>query len=183
MSVRMLSRAAGRLWDRLTEATQVRTSFIPVLCYHSISDEPYAISPARFAAQMRWLRGHGYRSVGLERVIASQPTERAVAITFDDGLADLEHNALPALAACSFQATVFFCPELAGATVFYSPATGLRAEECGAEKRLDFMSWDQVERMAAAGMSFQSHGMSHARLTALDDAALAELVDEIKRRG
>ncbi|HUT74984.1 MAG TPA: polysaccharide deacetylase family protein [Armatimonadota bacterium] len=178
----MLSRTAGRVWSRLLEATDIAAAAIPILCYHSISDEPHAINPARFAAQMRWLRRRGYRGVGLEQVVHPTPPcggDRRVVITFDDGLADLEANALPVLVECGLRAIIFFSPALAGMTAWYSPRTRamVTSPEEGA-KRLDFMSWEQADRMAAAGMSFQSHGWSHARLSALD---YGELVDELSR--
>ena len=203
---RMVARAAGRLWSGVTEATDIATSFVPILCYHSISDQPYAVSPARFAAQMRWLRRHRYRSVGLDEVVAPDPFDRLrvaptrstgsgssraesrgeqpdggrrIVITFDDGLADLEHNALPTLVACGLRATIFFPPDLAGCTVWYSPETrGFVPDPQQGAKRLDFMSWEQADRMVAAGMSFQSHGWTHARLSALDyGEVVAELAN------
>ena len=175
---RVLARAVGRLWSRLTEETDVSCPLIPVLCYHSISDDPAAIAPARFAAQMRWLRRHGYRAVGLDEVLGSPHggnDDRRIVITFDDGLADVHRNALPALVECRLQATIFFPPALAGSTVWYCPQERafVGAPRHGA-KRLEFMSWDQADRMAAAGMSFQSHGWSHARLTALGEREIAE---------
>lgn len=175
----VLSRAAGRLWSRLTEETNISSRHLPVLCYHAISDEPHTVSPARFAAQMRWLRSRGYESVGLELVTDPPPgRNRYVVITFDDGLAGLRANALPALAECGFQATVFFPPALAGATVWYSPQErGFVAAAQDGAKRLEFMSWEDADSMAAAGMCFQSHGWSHARLPGLaEQDATAELL-------
>jgi peptidoglycan/xylan/chitin deacetylase (PgdA/CDA1 family) len=174
---RALARAAGRFWSRLTEQTDVASPCIPILCYHAIADRPHAVSPARFAAQMRWLRRHGYEAVSLEHAIeaGARDGRRWVVITFDDGLADIEREALPALAACRFSATVFFPPALAGATRWYSQATRgfVDAAQDGA-RRLDFMSWRQAEIMAKAGVSFQSHGWSHPRLSALPDGEIAE---------
>jgi len=174
---RLLVRAAGRLWSRLTETTGVSTACVPILCYHSISDQPHAISPARFAAQMRWLRRHGYQTVGLDAVLDPPRRERGrryVVITFDDGLADLPANALPGLVACGLRATIFFAPALAGATMWYSPRErGFVAAPQDGAKRLDFMSWEEAQCMAAAGMSFQSHSYSHARLSELAEPEIA----------
>jgi len=175
---RLLARAAGRLWSRLSEGTDISGACIPILCYHFISDAPYAISPARFAAQMRWLRRRGYESVGLDALLDAGRTRsrrRSVVITFDDGLADLPGNALPELLACGFRATVFFSPALAGRTMWYSlrERAFVAAPHNGA-KRLDFMSWEQAQSMAAVGVSFQSHAWSHPRLSALPEPEIAE---------
>jgi len=178
---RALARAAGRFWSRLTEQTDVASPCIPILCYHSIADRADSISPARFAAQMRWLRGHSYEAVSLEQAIeaGTRARRRCVVITFDDGLADVEREALPQLAACGLRATVFFPPALAGATMWYSPAArGFVDTAQDGAKRLDFMSWRQAEAMAEAGVSFQSHGWSHARLSALPDD---EIVEQLAR--
>src|SRR5689334_1258885 len=55
---------------------------VPVLMYHSVSDDAeagvaeyyrVATSPRRFAEQMQWLAEAGYRGVSLEEALATRP--------------------------------------------------------------------------------------------------------------
>lgn len=90
-----------------------RTCFIFV--YHRIAESPIdpwglAVSPDQFREQMLWLRANA-DPVPLESIIfARSPrdlTRRSVAITFDDGYADVLLNALPILEELKIPATVF----------------------------------------------------------------------------
>jgi len=47
--------------------------------------------------------------------------------------------------------------------------------------RYDFLTWDQVREMAAAGIEFGSHTVSHPILTSLDDDRLAFELSESKK--
>src|SRR5260370_7916202 len=71
-------------------------SRVPILMYHSISDNLFGMShpyfhintlPEVFSAQMRWLRNSGFRTIGLPAVLTGLQTVAALsntlAITFD----------------------------------------------------------------------------------------------------
>jgi peptidoglycan/xylan/chitin deacetylase (PgdA/CDA1 family) len=94
---------------------------IPILMYHSISDEaengmhPYyrtATSPLRFAAQMEQLHASGYGTVSLAEAVSAVEENRTcvrkvVAVTFDDGYRDFYRHAFPVLKRHEFSATVY----------------------------------------------------------------------------
>lgn len=93
-----------------------------VLGYHRIADppsDPYSLSvaPERFERQVEAIRRHA-RPVSLGELRRSlarrEPIHDAVAITFDDGYADLLTEAVPILERHDFPATVFVIAEALG---------------------------------------------------------------------
>lgn len=149
------------------------------LCYHSVHPDgpPYlSVRPELFAAHLRTLRHHGYRSgrcADLVALEAGDPPEQPLAfITFDDGYVDNYEVALPILLEYGFSALVFLVtaqvgrpalvwPELSGAGVRYPDV-------------MRPLSWEMVDAMAAAGVEFGSHTRTHPHLPRLDDAMLAD---------
>jgi len=87
---------------------------VSVLCYHSVSSDESmtAVSPDVFEKHLAMLRKSGAHFVSTREIVrwmnggANLP-QRAVAITFDDGYADFETNALPILEKFQAPATVF----------------------------------------------------------------------------
>lgn len=85
-----------------------------ILCYHrvGIGGVPLfsELDPAVFEAQMRFLRSR-YRIVSLDQLCDDLENPRAagqsVAITFDDGYADLFHHAFPVLQKYKIPASIF----------------------------------------------------------------------------
>ena len=108
---------------------------LPILMYHSISDEPepgvhpyYRVctSAHRFAEQMQWLADGGWQGVTLSQGLAwlkagedgrskiedgrsdlPSPTRPPVALTFDDGFEDFYTHAFPVLRRHAFGATMY----------------------------------------------------------------------------
>lgn len=87
---------------------------VTILCYHSVSDAPIdtAVTPQALDAQLRMLKRSGATFVPLERIVewaagTGELPHRAVALTFDDGYADFETNALPVLQRYNAPAMVF----------------------------------------------------------------------------
>jgi peptidoglycan/xylan/chitin deacetylase (PgdA/CDA1 family) len=136
-------------------------SHIPILMYHSISDNLFGMShpyyqintsPEVFSRQMRWLRNAGYRAIDLTQawagLEAGADLSRTIVITFDDGYRDFYTDGLPILKQCGFTATIF----LATDRIQNVPA---RIE--GA----DYLTWKDVRELHAEGMSFGSHTVTH----------------------
>jgi glycosyltransferase involved in cell wall biosynthesis/peptidoglycan/xylan/chitin deacetylase (PgdA/CDA1 family) len=156
------------------------TTFVPVLLYHRVTDDPhpeladYAVSPAMFERQLAWLQRHGYRSLRLgdlhrtwygdgAREIAGRP----IVITFDDAFADFHDEAWPLLRKYGFDATVFVPVDHVGGTAAWDGDAGTAA----------LMTWEQIQSLSRAGVDFGSHGCGHRLLTKLsDEDALDEAV-------
>ncbi|HEY1784018.1 MAG TPA: polysaccharide deacetylase family protein [Pirellulales bacterium] len=94
----------------------------------------------------------------------------AISLTFDDGLRDQLELAVPVLDRLGFKATFFI---IAGRT----PETD---EEANAKRPGDWgsISWPQIKALAAQGHEIGNHSWSHAQLTRIDDAALADEVNK-----
>src|SRR5512141_1956340 len=100
---------------------------------------------------MTYLEARGYHSVVLADV-ASGAAFRGpgvpIALTFDDGYEDAFTAAYPILARHGFRATFYIISDFVG--------------------RPQYMTWDQVRALAAAGEVIGSHTESHPDLTRLD---------------
>jgi peptidoglycan/xylan/chitin deacetylase (PgdA/CDA1 family) len=150
---------------------------LPILMYHSISDDaeagvgPYyrvATNPRRFAAHMQLLSELGYAGVSVEEAMrnfseAGPGTRRMVAITFDDGFRDFHTTAWPVLKAHNFSATMYL------PTAFISSERrSFRGREC--------MTWAEVRELRAQGVQFGSHTVSHPELYKIP---WPDIVDEV----
>lgn len=142
---------------------------VPVLCYHSVSDEPvdgtrrWSVSPGDFAEQMALLGAQRRSSLTVGRYVellrAGGPMPpRPVLVTFDDGFADLLTTALPALRRYGLAATAYVITDRVGAA---APVHSPRA-----------LDWDGLGELAAAGVEIGSHGHTHAPLDCLPPARL-----------
>jgi len=156
----------------------------PVLCYHRIGG-PLELGVTRasravFARQMTALARAGWRTMTLQEFLqhrmgvgaqhaAPPPTApREFFLTFDDGYDSLATQAYPVLADLGFTATTFLITEYVGKTNTWDARYTW--------ERLGHLTWDQVEAWRARGFDFASHGMTHRRLTWLDDRTVeAEL--------
>ncbi len=137
-----------------------RTLRVPILMYHYVSAAPadagsvrsdLSLAPERFEEQLAWLAASGYRAISLEDLTlalqAGTPLpERPVILTFDDGYADNYSVAFPLLKEYGFSATFFVV------TAYLD------------ENRSEYLTWDQVIEMHAAGMDIGSHSYTHPDL-------------------
>jgi peptidoglycan/xylan/chitin deacetylase (PgdA/CDA1 family) len=136
---------------------------VPILLYHRVGDpnprwKLRPVSTTRFAEQMRAIADSGVASLTIDEVAEAVRDGRdfpngAVAISFDDALADQYWNAFPILRQYGLHAT------------FYIPAARVGRD--------GYLTWDQLREMEATGLvSVAAHTLSHRNLTALsrDDA-------------
>ncbi len=151
---------------------QVGGNRLLVLSYHDIRDDVarkgdpdgYAVSAQNFAAHLDWLSGHGYHPVSLGDVMAASRGERAlpekaVLLTFDDGLRSVYTHAFPLLRAYGYPALVAVVTDWVelprDRQVDYGPRmfTGD-----------DFLTWAQLREMQATGLieiASHSHDLHH----------------------
>lgn len=156
----------------------------PVLMYHRVCadrdapDSPFVVTATVFARQLRWLASRGYRAVHAAELLGARASlpggdvamraERRVAICFDDGYLDNYEIAYPLLRAHGLTATFFLVADLARRFNFW--------DSDPASRGAPLVERAHVREMAAGGMAFGSHGLSHRRVTELDDTtALSEL--------
>jgi peptidoglycan/xylan/chitin deacetylase (PgdA/CDA1 family) len=143
---------------------------IPVLMYHSISDDPESGHPyfwintsrKRFAEQMQFLKENDYTVLSLMEAVDLLHTvkdkkrsfPRYVVLTFDDGYHDFVKHAWPILAMHGFLATMFVATEF----------IGTRRRRFN---QRDTLTWSEVRELQSQGVSFGSHTMSHPKLYGL----------------
>jgi len=132
---------------------------VHVLTYHRFGDpgrDPFCVRADHFAAQMAWLERSGL-AVSLADVEAhlsgERPLRGAVLVTVDDGFESLAATALPILVRHRIPAVAFV------------PAgeIGTRSPDLP-ERRL---GWDELARVAAAGVTIGSHSWTHRSLAVL----------------
>jgi len=101
-------------------------------------------------------------------------------LSFDDGFGSNYEIARRILEPRGVQAVFFVCPAFVGepdvervVSEFVIPGVDLPADMV---RELRFMTWDEVNALAAAGHTIGSHAMHHRRLS---EVTLVELQDEI----
>lgn len=125
-----------------------------ILQYHHVaSDTPRttSVTPAEFRQQMQHLKDLGYQVVSLDVIIEGLQQQKpladnAVAITFDDGFANVFSNARPILKEFNYPYTMFLGPALID-----------RHEG-------PVLSWDQIKTMQQEGAIIANHSSYHHRL-------------------
>lgn len=129
--------------------------------YHYVSEPPadadiyrrdLSVTPERFAEHLRYLKEAGYTSITLDDLLYALTTGRSlpdkpIILTFDDGYADNYENAFRLLNSYGFIGHFFIITDFAN------------------QGRDGYLSWPQIEEMAAAGHRFGSHSRDHPNLS------------------
>jgi peptidoglycan/xylan/chitin deacetylase (PgdA/CDA1 family) len=167
--------AGGRL--KLPENIQPRALTVPILTYHRVDllrpplpelTRKLTVDPGDFAAQMRWLKSHGFHTLTqtelfMALVWGKRLPSKPVLITFDDGYRDVFLNAAPVLKRLGLKATAYVITGRIGGP------------------DVSFLNWKQLRELESAGIEAGSHTISHAQLTSLSDAeAIRQLVGSRK---
>jgi len=185
---RLLTIGIGKKLGKLT--TNYSDLRIPILMYHSISNEvekvrhPYfktSTSPRVFAEHMKFLQENHYVVISLAEavdIITRKPqpvtrnhslnTRNPVVLTFDDGFADFNTEAFPILQEYGFCATVFL-------------PTGFISEKRGTFKGIKCLSWEEVQNLAASGVQFGSHTITHRKMRELSWDQIDREIKESKK--
>ncbi|HTU66395.1 MAG TPA: polysaccharide deacetylase family protein [Steroidobacteraceae bacterium] len=150
---------------------------VPVLMYHEvakpeemqalgrITQSNYVLTIDEFEAQMNILRDEGCTPINLDQLLSWQSggslPPNPVVITFDDGFVGNERHALHILNKHRFVATFFVVTERVGTDWM--------------------MSWDQLRKLFAAGMSVESHTANHPLFSSIDKSQTRKELLDSKR--
>jgi peptidoglycan/xylan/chitin deacetylase (PgdA/CDA1 family) len=164
---------------------------VPVLMYHEIATttetaSKLAVSPDAFAAQLRYLHGHGFTTLTAAAAAAAlaggnhRLPARSIVLTFDDGFADFHREALPALLRYGFTATLFVT------TGWIQDAGRFSA----GRRPGRMLTWSQIAEIASAGVEIGAHSHRHPELDQLSGQRLrtelrqsrAQLEDRLGRQ-
>jgi peptidoglycan/xylan/chitin deacetylase (PgdA/CDA1 family) len=128
---------------------------IPILLYHRVGPEidDYTVSPARFESDMKMLSTKGYTCLSLQQIkqhlqdLSTPLPDNPIILTLDDGYLDNYTNVFPILQQYAMKASFYII-------------TGMVGEA-------DRLTASQIREMAAAGMNFGSHTVTHRFLANL----------------
>jgi peptidoglycan/xylan/chitin deacetylase (PgdA/CDA1 family) len=143
-----------------------------ILCYHAVDpcwQSPLAVTPEAFESHCAWLARH--RSVVPLEVALARMDPRGrlprgmVALTFDDGFAQLADLVFPALARHGLPATVFLV-----AATLTEQGHPVDWVDTPPDWQLRTLTSDQVLAARAEGIAFQSHSWAHRTLSELDES-------------
>tara|TARA_A100000164_G_scaffold374448_1_gene407453 strand:- start:576 stop:1286 length:711 start_codon:yes stop_codon:yes gene_type:complete len=131
---------------------------IPILSYHSISDDncPLSLKINEFEKQLIYLRNNKYESINFDEINPNK--EKQIIITFDDGYKDLILNSLPLLKKYNFKAICFIVSDLIGKTNKWD-------EYDIKVSKKQLMSMSEIKLWIDNGMKIGSHSKNHRKLT------------------
>ena len=158
-------------WRRLT-----RSSYV-ALYYHRLAgdgkpgQERLDVAPERFARQLRLLRRLRFRPLAPDDLAAFHAGElaelprRSFVVTVDDGFHDCVE---PLLRHADVRPQLFVPTQEVGGRSWWAGDEPLA-------------SWEELERLAAAGVAIGSHTRRHALLPDLEASALADELEGSRR--
>ena len=152
---------------------------LPVLMYHHVgpsqpdSEPALFVSAERFERQLRYLVKRGYTGIRpwdwIAWVREGKPLPaKAVLLTFDDAIEDLEKHAFPVLERYGFPAVVFVPTHCIGKGNLWNFSQGYKWRPC--------LTAGQIQYWSKRGIEFGAHSRNHPDLTQLGEP---ELEDEV----
>ena len=157
---------------------------VAVLGYHRIGPPPekswetwFSVPEQTFVEQLRVLVAAGWEPVSVEALVAGldDPVRlpaKAALITFDDAFKTLTGSARRVLERLGFAAAVF---------VPVAHVDGVNAWDADTAQPCEAIcSWDDLRELEQAGVSVQSHGLTHRSFSSLDRGQRARELEESK---
>lgn len=162
-AVAMLAGTCARLAPRKAPAGGPR---VRALTYHRFGDaayDPFCVARKSFDAQMRHLAEHrlAISLEDLEAFVAGRKglADGSVLVTVDDGFHSVLSEMLPVLKRYAIPAVAYVTASLirdAAASPSHGGPNGNGAD--------DYLTWGELERLAAHGVTIGSHGWTHRSL-------------------
>lgn len=145
---------------------------VPIIMYHYISAPPtgadsirldLSVSPENLRQQMGWLKEKGFTTITPDDLYAALTRGKRlpanpILLTFDDGYRDAYANAFPILKEFGFTGT--FCV----VSGFIDSGNN------------EYLTWEQVKKMAKAGMSIQNQSRTHKSIEGRDHDWLVDQI-------
>jgi peptidoglycan/xylan/chitin deacetylase (PgdA/CDA1 family) len=155
LAKRVLTRSRTARWHSSGSSTPA----CRILTYHRVADDrdPLAVPTKSFQRQMRWLADERMPVTGVSAALAAQ-TEPSIALSFDDGFADVLETALPILRELGFGATLYIVPGVIDGTALFDwygapPPPAAR--------------WDRLAAAVQEDFEVGAHTLTHPVLTLL----------------
>jgi len=162
-----------------------------ILTYHDVGEQPGAVPAQAFAAQIERALDAGYTFVPPTAMTAWSRGEcrlpgRAIAITFDDGLASTARVAAPILKRHDIPAMVFPVLDFLDGPRRYGSvkARAILAEDDGEVDTLpwDYMTWAELDAWVQQGGEVGGHTLTHPFLGETSPSCGREEVAACRRR-
>ena len=141
---------------------------IPAFVFHSVV-------PENFEKQLKYLYDNNYTTIDADTLInvitgKAELIERAVVLTFDDGLSNLWTTIFPLLKKYNFVGVSFICPSFIEEKNEIFPniedvwsGKVLMKDITERERTLPFCTWEEIKKIHNSGViDFQSHSFSHS---------------------
>ncbi|MCP5099997.1 MAG: polysaccharide deacetylase family protein [Chloroflexi bacterium] len=148
----------------------VDNGVVPILLYHHVGeaapgmDAQLSVDLNHFREQIAYLYANGYNAISFDTLVSAMDNNEAlpskpVIITFDNGYVDNYENAFPILQDAGFTTTFFITTSFVNA--------GLA----------EYMSWEMLTEMVAAGMILESHSHTNVNLLEMNREMIVEEVE------
>jgi peptidoglycan/xylan/chitin deacetylase (PgdA/CDA1 family) len=153
-----------------------------IITYHSLdgSGSPISVPPCSFRKHVDWLASGRVRVVSVRELIALNDEIDAVALTFDDGFANIAEEAIPLLRDRGLPATLFVVTDRVGRDNRW------RGRRDVGIPVLPLLDWDVLGRLRESGMTLGAHTRTHPNLLGLEPEAIQDelsfAADEMQRQ-
>jgi len=152
---------------------------VPILTFHKVDTDfewgVTRITPGQFRRILEFLKKNGYHSISLEQLIdCTFPLpEKPVILTFDDAYDSIYRYAASLMLEHGFTGTIFVISEFVDRWNDWDVNMG--------GKKFKHLSWSRLAELKKLGFEIESHGMTHADMTQIDDGRLFQELSNSRR--
>ena len=140
---------------------------IPILIYHSISNDESSLSLSinEFEKHIIYLKDRNFKTINFDQI--NNEKTKQIIITFDDGYKDLISCVLPILKKHNFNATCFIVSGLLGKKNLWDVGKKNFVQK-------DLMNLNDTREWVDNGMFIGSHSHNHLDLTSLNNDKITD---------